>query len=228
MELDARSIHTKQFHDAWRGYNQEEVDDFLDRVAEALERVQRENAQLNERIDELEGLVAQARDAEEVLKKTLVNAQRAAEEAIETARSKAEKMIAEAESRARRQNEEAGRRSEQAEREHAQMKRELDASINRLRATESDLRAKLKSFLQEQLRAVEKLDQMPERAQPAAPPVRSAVSERTGSLPSQTSRADTQRTEQPPLRATPSRGSEVGSPDSSEVRSFPWKQRGGR
>lgn len=227
MELDARSIHTKQFHDAWRGYNQEEVDDFLDRVAEALERVQRENAQLNDRIDELEALVAQARDAEEVLKKTLVNAQRAAEEAIETARSKAEKMIAEAESRARRQNEEAGRRNEQTEREHAQMKRELDASINRLRATESDLRAKLKSFLQEQLRAVERLDSMPERAQPA-PPGRGGVSERAGSLSSQSSRADTQRTEHPPLRATPSRSSETRSEDPSEVRSFPWKQRGGR
>jgi cell division initiation protein len=214
MELDARAIHTKQFHDAWRGYNQEEVDDFLDRVAEALERTQRENAQLNDRIAELESLVAQARDAEEVLKKTLMNAQRAAEEAIETAREKAEKMISEAESRARRQNEEAGRRNEQTEREHAQLKRELEASINRLRTNESDLRSKLKSFLQEQLRAVDRLDALPDRARPTAPP--------SGAPP----RSESQRTEQPPLRATPSRSGDARLEDPAEVRSFSWKQRG--
>ena len=38
MDVSARNIHEKQFHDAWRGYSQEEVDDFLDRVAETLDR----------------------------------------------------------------------------------------------------------------------------------------------------------------------------------------------
>lgn len=54
MDLTPRSIQEKQFHDQWRGYNQAEVDDFLDRVAETLDRVQRENQDLRDRIQELD------------------------------------------------------------------------------------------------------------------------------------------------------------------------------
>ncbi|MFP5297468.1 MAG: DivIVA domain-containing protein [Actinomycetota bacterium] len=210
MHLEPRDIHEKQFHDAWRGYNQEEVDDFLDDVAETLDRVLRENHSLHQRIEELESQVSRAREAEEMLKKTLVGAQRAAEEAIETARGKAERLIAEAEERARRQAQDAQRRSEQTEREHAAMKRDLETSIARLRAFESDLKQKLRSLLEEQMRALERLDSQP----PARPP---------------------QQASQPPvasphpLRATPSKAAErdmpSGEPPSGEARSFSWRQR---
>jgi cell division initiation protein len=51
MELGAKEIKEKQFRDAWRGYNQDDVDDFLDRVAEAMDALQREIAALRERLD---------------------------------------------------------------------------------------------------------------------------------------------------------------------------------
>ncbi len=54
MDLTARDIHEKQFHDAWRGYNQEEVDDFLDKVAEVVDLLQRENVAVLGRVRELE------------------------------------------------------------------------------------------------------------------------------------------------------------------------------
>ncbi len=207
MELDARDIHTKQFHDAWRGYNQEEVDDFLDDVAAILDRVQRENRQLFQRIKELEEHVAQARDAEEVLKKTLLNAEKAAEEAIETARSKAERMISE-----------ANRRNESLERDHSVRKRDLDESIARLKKVESDLKNKLGNFLEDQLRTLRRLDSHPEP--PAAPEPRQAAAPET-------------RSSAAPLRATPSRaamderedGEDLGSREErAKVRSFSWRQ----
>lgn len=194
MDLDARDIHTKQFHDAWRGYNQEQVDDFLDRVAEALDRAQRENRSLRDRITELEELAARSRNAEEMLKKTLVNAQRAAEEAIETARSKAEKLVAEAEERARRQADDAMRKAERSEREFETRRRELDDAITRLKNHESDLKQKLKGFLEDQLRMLDRLDSTSRRAEPSRP-----VPERdTRPEPAGEHRAT-------PLRATPSR-----------------------
>ncbi len=96
MDLTARDIHEKQFHDAWRGYNQEEVDDFLDKVAEVVDLLQRENVAVLGRVRELEQALTTSRETEEMLKKTLVSAQQAAEEAIAKAQKKADAMVAEA------------------------------------------------------------------------------------------------------------------------------------
>jgi cell division initiation protein len=158
MELEASDIHEKQFNDAWRGYNQEEVDDFLDEVAETVDRLQRENRSLRQRVAELDETVATSRNAEAMLKKTLVSAQQAAEEAIAVAKRKAEQLIREAEERARRAAEESSRRSAETEREHATRKRTLDADIDRLRAFEGDLKARLKGFLEQQQRALDDLE----------------------------------------------------------------------
>ena len=180
MDLTKRDIHEKQFHDAWRGYNQEEVDDFLDRVADVLDEVQRENLAVSERIHELEQSVATSREAEEMLKKTLVTAQQAAEEAIAKARAKAEHMVAEAEERSRRLNQEITEKLQAAEAEirrkeldsdraHTARKRDLDISIERLSAFESELKRKLREFLSQQLRSLDGLNERPASLAEPAP-----------------------------------------------------------
>jgi cell division initiation protein len=108
-------------------------------------------------VSELDETVATSRNAEAMLKKTLVSAQQAAEDAIAVAKRKAEQLIREAEERARRAAEESSRRSAETEREHATRKRSLDADIERLRAFEADLRARLKAFLEQQHRMLEEL-----------------------------------------------------------------------
>ncbi len=183
MDLSAREIHDKQFHDAWRGYDQEEVDDFLDRLAEVLDEVQRENDDLHRRTHELEQAVATSRDTESMLKKTLVSAQQAAEEAVGTARDKADKLIAEAQERVQRVEAEARQRTAEAEadakrktleadRAHVLKKRELDASIATLQSFESDLRKRLAAFLESQTRALETLRELPDQAPRASAPAR--------------------------------------------------------
>ena len=173
MDLTARDIHDKQFHDAWRGYDQEQVDEFLDRVAETVEAVRNENRALERRVGELEGAVAASRSTEEMLKKTLVSAQTAAEEAISKAKARADQLIVEAEERARRADEAAKERSAnleteirrrmlEADREHTTRKRDLDASIQRLRAQETELKDRLKGFLDQQRRALESLANAPD------------------------------------------------------------------
>ena len=157
MDLTARDVHEKQFHDAWRGYNQEEVDDFLDLVAENIDRLLRENHSLQRRISELDKTVSQSRNTEEMLKKTLLSAQKAANEAIATARAKAEQLITEAELGARRTGEEAHRRVAELDREHDARKRELTASIQQLEAREAELKARLGAFLEQQRRSIESL-----------------------------------------------------------------------
>ncbi|HVM34304.1 MAG TPA: DivIVA domain-containing protein [Actinomycetota bacterium] len=183
MELSARDIHEKEFHDAWRGYNQEEVDDFLDRVAESVERLRRENEMLHARIRELDQAVAASRDTEEMLKKTLVTAQRAAEEAIARAKAKAEELISEADSRARRTEEDAHKRIAEAdedarrkaseiERDLARRRRELDERIEKLRAFERDAHLRLKTFFEQQLKTLDALGAVepPKFEPPSRPP----------------------------------------------------------
>ena len=168
MDVTPKDINEKQFRDAWRGYNQEEVDDFLDRVAEAVDNTQRENAALRGRNIELEQALSTTREAEEMLKKTLVTAQRAAEEAIAKAKAKADQIVIEAERRAAGANEEArkvieeaeanaNRRSIEIERAGHDKRRELDAAIARLSAYQSELQQKLRAFLDEQTRGLEAL-----------------------------------------------------------------------
>jgi cell division initiation protein len=168
MDLTARDINEKQFHDAWRGYNQAEVDDFLDKVAEALDNALRERETFRRRASELEQAVATSRDTEEMLKKTLVTAQQAAEEAIAKARAKAEQLVTDAEERATRANEEARDRAQtleeevrqrnaDAERRHTAKTREYEASIEKLRSVEAEIKQRLRAFLEQQMGALEQL-----------------------------------------------------------------------
>ena len=181
MDLTARHIHEKQFHDAWRGYNQEEVDEFLDRVAEQMNRLERETAALQARLRELDQTVEASRSTEDMLKKTLVTAQQAAEEAIATARTKAEALVAEAEARAQRANEElkhrvataeeeVRRKTAEVERQQLARRRETQQSIERLEAFENDIKRRLKAFLEQQLTALDTLIDKPPAAAAASPP----------------------------------------------------------
>jgi cell division initiation protein len=168
MDVSARDVHEKQFHDAWRGYNQEEVDDFLDRIAEARNRLERENDALRSRLREVDQMLETSRSTEEMLKKTLVTAQQAAEEAITQAKEKAEHLVGEAEERARRANdelkhrvataeEEVRRRTAEAERDADTKRRELQTSIDRLEAFEYDIKRRLHTFLEANMKALEHL-----------------------------------------------------------------------
>ncbi|HWC14268.1 MAG TPA: DivIVA domain-containing protein [Actinomycetota bacterium] len=216
MELSARSIYEKQFHDAWRGYDQKEVDDFLDRVAETVDMVVRENAALKTRIRELDQAVSTSRDTEEMLKKTLVTAQKASEEAIASAKAKAEQLINEAEARVARANEEARsriatledevrRRSLDADREHAAKKRDLDASIERLQSYEADLKQRLKTFLDQQLKA---LDGLVDNTRPRAARPDTAANASVSPAPAPV----TQRPQAAPAAARPVSGGEASPP----------------
>ncbi|MEA2510258.1 MAG: cell division initiation protein [Actinomycetota bacterium] len=169
MEISAREIHDKEFHDAWRGYNQEEVDDFLDKIAETLDRLQRENVALQRRLGELDQTVSTSRTTEDMLKQTLVSAQQAAEEAVAKAKAKADQLLQEAEERSRQANEvtaaklaeaeaDITRRIGEGDRRHELRKHELEQSIERLKTYETDLKERLKGFLEGQLKAVDTLE----------------------------------------------------------------------
>jgi cell division initiation protein len=127
MTLTPREIQEKQFHDAFRGYNHEEVDLFIDQVAEAYETIFKENQTFNRRLEELrdqlnnapaaspaaaaaapvQSVPAVRSESEDMLKRMLVTAQETADKAVANARAKAQMLVDGAEIKARRIEEQA-------------------------------------------------------------------------------------------------------------------------
>lgn len=86
-------IHNKEFKRSFRGYNEDEIDDFLDRVGNDYEKLYRENRQLQENIDRMEKELARFQRLETTLHETLVVAQKTAEEVKENAQREKENII---------------------------------------------------------------------------------------------------------------------------------------
>ena len=90
--LTPMEIHDHQFKKAFRGYNEYEVDDFLDRVVADFEKLLRENERLKNQLSTNEQELDHYRKLEKTMNDTLLVAQRTADEVIGSARRNAEEM----------------------------------------------------------------------------------------------------------------------------------------
>jgi cell division initiation protein len=84
------------------GYSRTAVDKLLDDVVESFENVWRERADLADKIEHLEEDLVRHRELETLLRKTLVSAERAAQELKEQAKREADLTLVEAHAEARR------------------------------------------------------------------------------------------------------------------------------
>jgi cell division initiation protein len=84
------------------GYSRTAVDKLVDDVVESFENVWRERADLADKIEHLEEDLVRHRELETLLRKTLVSAERAAQELKEQAKREADLTLAEAHAEARR------------------------------------------------------------------------------------------------------------------------------
>ena len=89
-------LHT-EFKTAFRGYNMNQVDDFVDAVSEALEAALKDKADLGRKLDALEEEVDQVREMKSTLADALTIAQRNADELRANAHKQAELILQEAE-----------------------------------------------------------------------------------------------------------------------------------
>lgn len=93
MKLTPMDINNKDFKKGLRGYNVEEVDEFLDEVVENYEELYKENSRLKETIERLKDKVEQYEKLEATIQNTLLLAQNAAEQARETSQKEADLII---------------------------------------------------------------------------------------------------------------------------------------
>lgn len=173
MDLTPREIQEKQFHDVFRGYNHEEVDVFLDEVAEAFERTYRENQSFHHRLRDLEEQLKTARATEDMLKRTLITAQKTAEEAVDEARSRAQGLVVEAEKKSTEIVAAAEERAKEIIDEAKRKQSDLETKLEGLRRFEQEYRTRLNAFIESQLQVLSEGPVAPpvaEQPAPKAPP----------------------------------------------------------
>lgn len=100
MKLTPQDILTQQFNARSKGFDKEEVTGFLAQVAELLENEILERDRLINKIDKLKKSLSKYENREDILRDTLIAAQKFSEEIKSNARKEAELITKEAEMKA--------------------------------------------------------------------------------------------------------------------------------
>jgi len=90
--LTPADIHNKEFSRGFRGYSEEEVDDFLDEVIESVEEMMKKISKLEDDLSLEQKKVAQYQEMEKNLQDTLAVAQKTAEDVVENAKQRVAEM----------------------------------------------------------------------------------------------------------------------------------------
>lgn len=185
MDISPHDLRTAELREAWRGYRQDDVDELLDRSATTIERLQAQVERLGERLTRAEDEAGMGREADEMLRRTLLLAQRTADAAVSEAQERARRLVAEseaqahatmakAEAEARRAGEAERARLEDEIRSLVATRDALVADTEALRQVADGHRDKLRALFESQLAALEAQpvpegDALPELHEPVLP-----------------------------------------------------------
>lgn len=140
MKITAMEITNKEFRKSMRGYNADEVDEFLDKVAEDYEILYKENSTQKEKLSNIEEKINHYNKMESTIQNTLLLAQNAAEQARENAKKESELVI-------RSANDTAQKIIDKAHSDVIQINDEFD----RIKQEFCKFRTKFRSFMESQL-----------------------------------------------------------------------------
>lgn len=147
MRITPMDIEQQEFSKSFRGYNEEEVDDFLDKIVKDYEELINENVRLNEEIEKMQEKLKEFSEIEENLRSALLNAQKSAEETKGRVESEAKIIIEKAELEAKSLKQEVFQREDLVKNE-----------IDNLRRYKFIFKEKFKSMLNLYLKMVEDED----------------------------------------------------------------------
>jgi DivIVA domain-containing protein len=173
MEITPRELRDVEIRESFRGYSRDEVNELLERAAATIDAANERMQQLSERISAAQSETGHTRETEDILHRTLLLAQRAADEAVGEATAKSRQMlddaemqsrrlIADAEADARRRGETERRRLEEEVIDLAGRRDALLADVEALTRFETDYRDRMARALEADLTAL--------RSRPAASP----------------------------------------------------------
>lgn len=147
MPLTPLDIHNKEFTKSFRGYDEDEVNEFLDQVIKDYEMVIREKKELSEQVTQLNERLSHFTNIEETLNKSILVAQETAEELKGNATKESKLIIKEAEKNADRIINEALNKS-----------RRISIEVEELKKQAKVFRTRLKMLVEAQLDMIETKD----------------------------------------------------------------------
>lgn len=168
MKITPLEIRQKAFEKNFRGYNQDEVNAFLQTLSQEWERIYDENKELRIKLEATEREVLKLREVESSLYKTLKTAEDTGANVIEQARQaaelnmresqlKADAILNEAKVKARNVLEESEVRSKHTLVEMEERLKTLVENYKKLESTRDDLLQDLKRISQDTIERVERI-----------------------------------------------------------------------
>ena len=145
MRFTPYNIKTQEFNKAVRGYDKDEVQAFLESVSDEFEKLIKDNEELLNSVEEYKQDIKEYKHIEKSLQNTLVTAQESSSKSLKSAKRQNELIIKEAEVRAAQIIEKANKESER-----------ITNSVFELREEKKLLLAKLKSFVETQIKVLDR------------------------------------------------------------------------
>lgn len=152
MPLTPLDIHNKEFSRRIRGYDEDEVNEFLDQVIKDYESVIRENKELHNQLLSIQERLDHFVNIEESLSKTILVAQEAADDVKNNSKKESQLIIKEAEKNADRIINEALSKSRKVAIETEELRKQASIYRTRFRTL---LEAQLELLSQDDWNALE-------------------------------------------------------------------------
>lgn len=140
MAIKPVDVRRKEFKNSLRGYDANQVDDFLDEVADEFERSFSENQRMKDEISSLKGRLEQFEELEGAIREALVHAQQVARDLRRNANKEADLVVREAKEQAHRILADSSSRVERVQESYGVLQRAKQDFQN-------DFRHLLKSYL---------------------------------------------------------------------------------
>ena len=140
MAIKPIDVRRKEFKSGFRGYDANQVDDYLDEVADEFERAFVENQRIREEVTVLRGRLEQFEELEGAIREALVQAQQVARDLRRNANKEAELVVREAKEQAHRILADSSARVERVQESYEVLRKAKQDFAN-------DFRHLLKSYL---------------------------------------------------------------------------------
>lgn len=125
MKLTPLEIQKKTFNKSFRGYNETEVTDYLDKISRNYEELYRENRELKEKVISLTERLNDYKDMEQTLKDAILMAQKTAENVKKNAQQEKQFIIKQAVAKAAKIIDKAERTFNNIKNQNDELKRQF-------------------------------------------------------------------------------------------------------
>jgi cell division initiation protein len=156
MKISSIDIQRQKFQVKLKGFDQEEVKNFLALVAEQMEDLIRQNEQYRQDIENLREQLGDYEERDKILKNTLVTAQKTSETMTINARKESELIIKEAEFRAAKIMEHAQTQVLKIQKDMLDLKLQRKALQDKIQ-TSIQIMQKLLEYQKEEEKSAEKI-----------------------------------------------------------------------